>query len=174
MNPTHFHGNKEPDTNSSYCHFHHNEVFVGICPLCLNERLQTLASLRQSHYNKHKAQQHSSSRGHSFSLTTKILSLSSLLHRLDLRSHKNSSYDRDCNSSSSSQEDSFISIKFEENGAAFWDKEKQSDKNRTTDDINTSVVEHIRTRQWRKRIGHIFDNIKWRTGSKYGKKESRS
>ncbi|KAL9668020.1 hypothetical protein QQ045_002392 [Rhodiola kirilowii] len=168
---------------SSHCQFHPMEVFVGVCPFCLSERLLTLASLKQRHYNKHRSQQHcnrSIRGGHNFSLTAKILAISSLWNRLELRVHKTCSHDDFCDYNSgscSSQEDSFISIKFEENGVAIWDKDNTSDNNQITtnesSDIyksnNTTVIGHTRQRggalRWRKRIGHIFDLIRWRNNT---------
>uniref|UniRef100_A0A7N0T316 Uncharacterized protein n=1 Tax=Kalanchoe fedtschenkoi TaxID=63787 RepID=A0A7N0T316_KALFE len=125
-----FHGTTEPH---SRCHLHPKEALVGVCPLCLNDRLLTLASLKQSHYNKHRAQQHCSSRGSSFSLTRKILALASLLSRFELHGHKSSG---GSTSGSTTREDSFISIKFEDNGVAFWDKGNKSDNKATVTDIN--------------------------------------
>ncbi|KAL0360241.1 UNVERIFIED_CONTAM: Long chain acyl-CoA synthetase 9, chloroplastic [Sesamum radiatum] len=89
-----------------------------------------------------------------------------------------------CDSSSStcSQEDSFISIKFEENGVASWDKVKppnahdQQCEMSNWDQCNwdkakkiKSVVEHAKPRatlRWRRRIGHLFQLIRWKRSSK--------
>lgn len=69
--------------------------------------------------------------------------------------------------------DSFISIKFEENGVASWEKSttvsnKVSLENRNNNNTTTttkSVIEHGKSRdtlRWRKRIGHVFQLIRWR------------
>nr|CAD1817840.1 unnamed protein product [Ananas comosus var. bracteatus] len=53
----------------------------------------------------------------------KVFALGSLLHRLDLRRHRPGD-DSDDPESIASLEDSFISIKFEDNGNARWDNKK--------------------------------------------------
>ena len=69
------------DDSSPYCYFHPKEEYVGVCPLCLNERLLVLASKQRSPRTKH------SSSSPIISLP-KIFTLSSLLSRLDLRHHR--------------------------------------------------------------------------------------
>jgi hypothetical protein len=82
-------------------------------------------------------------------------------------------------------EDSFISIKFEENGVASWEKSTVSkvslgNCNNNTNNNNKaswnhqtlkdkletkSVIEHSKSRdifRWRKRIGHMFQLIRWK------------
>lgn len=78
--------------------------------------------------------------------------------------------------------DSFISIKFEENGVASWDKGKIAqishdhekcevpnlDKNKN-EIKNKSVIEHSKPRatlRWRRPIGQLFHLIKWKRSSK--------
>lgn len=80
--------------------------------------------------------------------------------------------------------DSFISIKFENDGNASWEKKAVvtkvcvDNKNNTTNSTckkqqspitsNTSIVEHNSAKsslRWRKRIGHLFHVIKLRSGS---------
>lgn len=72
--------------------------------------------------------------------------------------------------------DSFISIKFEKNGVASWEKgtvSKVSLENCsmswTKELANKSVIEHAKPRaplRWRKRIGHLFQLIKWKRSNK--------
>ncbi|KAL0438097.1 UNVERIFIED_CONTAM: hypothetical protein Slati_2292700 [Sesamum latifolium] len=79
--------------------------------------------------------------------------------------------------------DSFISIKFEENGVASWDKSKtnkmphdQQCEMSNWDQSNwdkakkiKSMVEHAKPRatlRWRRRIGHLFQLIRWKRSSK--------
>ncbi|CAH2033563.1 unnamed protein product [Thlaspi arvense] len=159
------------DDSSPYCYFHPKEEYVGVCPLCLNERLLVLASKQRSSRTKH------SSSSPIISLP-KIFALSSLLSRLDLRHHRkfHPSSDLDV---STSQEDSFISIKFEDDGNASWEKKTVSkvcvDNTNTTlkqqqspITSTTSIVEHNSAKsslRWRKRIGHLFHVIKLRSGS---------
>lgn len=70
-------------------------------------------------------------------------------------------------------EESFISIKFEENGAASWEKNSVSkvtlencNNNHKDKKLETkSVIEHGKSRdifRWRKRIGHMFQLIRWK------------
>lgn len=82
-------------------------------------------------------------------------------------------------------EESFISIKFEENGVASWEKstvskvslencknnnnvswKHQSMISNIKDNKETkSVIEHGKSRdtfRWRKRIGHMFQLIRWK------------
>lgn len=74
--------------------------------------------------------------------------------------------------------DSFISIKFEDDGVASWEKTKAK-KAPVQDCTNKplrketkgtkSVVEHSKPRgtlRWRKRIGHLFQLIRWKRSSK--------
>ncbi|XP_062098196.1 uncharacterized protein LOC133804063 [Humulus lupulus] len=195
---------------SSYCYFHPREVVVGICPLCLNERLLILAA------NQGRRRSYSSARGSSSSSTTsyqnnkrphhqnkkttapnihfpKIFDFTSLLHRLEFRPWKSDFYQDDPDVSTS-QEDSFISIKFEENGVASWEKNKANNSNNANangavvskvslENCNMSswnhsfgnketktVVEHGKPRasslRWRKRIGHLFQLTRWKRSNK--------
>ncbi|KAJ0257572.1 hypothetical protein HA466_0084180 [Hirschfeldia incana] len=155
------------DDSSPYCYFHPKEEYVGVCPLCLNERLLVLASKQRSSKTTH------SSSSPIISLP-KIFAFSSLLSRLDLRHHRKFNPPSDLDASTS-QEDSFISIKFENDGNASWEK-----KTECVDNINssckeqqslitssTSIVEHKSVKsslRWRKRIGHLFHVIKLRSG----------
>ncbi|KAH0864304.1 hypothetical protein HID58_081515 [Brassica napus] len=158
------------DDSSPYCYFHPKEEYVGVCPLCLNERLLVLASKQSSSRTKH------SSSSPIISLP-KIFTLSSLLSRLDLRHHRkfHSSSDLDV---STSQEDSFISIKFENDGNSSWERKTVSKacedntnstckKQQAPITSATSIVEHNSAKsslKWRKRIGHLFHAIKLRSG----------
>ncbi|CAN8291973.1 unnamed protein product [Cochlearia groenlandica] len=159
------------EDSSPYCYFHPKIEYVGVCPLCLNERLLVLASKQRS----------SSRTNHSLSppiiSLPKIFALSSLLSRLDLLHHRKFHPSSDLDDVTTSQEDSFISIKFYDNGNASWEKKTVS--NICVDNINskcnkiqqspkTSIVEHNNAKsslRWRKRIGHLFHVIKLRSGS---------
>ncbi|KAF8109888.1 hypothetical protein N665_0089s0009 [Sinapis alba] len=159
------------DDSSPYCYFHPKEKYVGVCPFCLNERLLVLASKQRSSRTKHL------SSSPIISSLPKIFALSSLLSRLDLRHHRkfHPSSDLDV---STSQEDSFISIKFENDGNASWEKKTvstvcvynntKSTCKKTQQSPITSIVEHNSAKSslnWRKRIGHLFHVIKLRSGS---------
>ncbi|PSS19912.1 Laminin-like protein [Actinidia chinensis var. chinensis] len=90
------------------CYFHPKETnTVGVCPLCLNERLLILAA---KHTSEHSIIKHRN--------VPKIFAFGSLLNRFEFQ-HKR--FDN-----SESPQDSFISIKFENNGIASWEKGKVS------------------------------------------------
>ncbi|KAL8485616.1 hypothetical protein ACS0TY_027780 [Phlomoides rotata] len=142
-----------------WCCFHPKEMVVGICALCLNERLSILAS-KQSHLQQ-------------ISLTPKwglpkIFALTSLL---TLKQHKSHEVH---DTSSPCSQDSFISIKFEDNGVASWDKGKISKMSHDEQCEMSSmkmktVIEHAKPRtamRWRRRIGHLFQLSKWKRSSK--------
>ncbi|CAH2035691.1 unnamed protein product [Thlaspi arvense] len=108
-------GQKQSLTSS--CNIHPIEFIEGVCPLCLNERLLVLASL-QKIYSPSSPPYHNS-KGSS---NKKSIRLFSFLGFFKLRCHKK--YHQ--TTSTISPEDSFISIKFEDNGATSWEKEKES------------------------------------------------
>ena len=78
--------------------------------------------------------------------------------------------------------ESFISIKFEENGKASWEKNTVSKVSlENCDDMSwnhhskeanketKSIIEHGKSRdelRWRKRIGHMFQLIRWKRSNK--------
>ncbi|GER37741.1 CAA30371.1 protein [Striga asiatica] len=160
-----------------WCYFHPREIVIGICASCLKERLLVLASKQKQHHHHHVHHIHTPKRAH-----PKIFALSSLIDPLDVMHHKKSDdHALDDYSSSTSHEDSFISIRFEDNQVASWDKGKTSKlpnennqiRHPQQNDHNTlnkahkikSVVEHRKTRttlRWRKPIGHLLQLIRWR------------
>ncbi|EXC10213.1 hypothetical protein L484_004391 [Morus notabilis] len=189
------------------CYFHPREVVVGVCPFCLNERLLMLAS---SHQGRRRSSSSSSSRCKTTTYKAhqndnihhinnvkkppinfqKIFDFSSLLHRLEFRPWKpeNFSYGDHDHDVSTSQEDSFISIKFEDNGMASWEK---NNNNNTVSKVSLencnvpwkknhslgkeqaetkTVIEHGKPRasslRWRKRIGHLFQLMRWKKSNK--------
>ncbi|KAL8141219.1 hypothetical protein V2J09_007240 [Rumex salicifolius] len=172
--------------NRDFCYFHPKQILVGVCPLCLNERLLVVAAkegrrshlrprlLRRRSYQEGGGQ--SGKSGNNVGLT-KMFALRSLLNRLELR-HRHSNRRRsddigsDYQSTSTSLEDSFISIKFEDNGVASWDKTKHNFTNTKPTGFTdpkkptNSVVEHLKTPRgtlrWRKRIGHLLQLVKWK------------
>jgi hypothetical protein len=82
--------------DNSYCYFHPKEVFVGICPLCLNERLLILATkqgslsaARETHRNEGTAH-----RKPPINLT-KIFAFGYLLNRFEFRHGKSDNSDQD-------------------------------------------------------------------------------
>ncbi|KAE9608984.1 hypothetical protein Lal_00020577 [Lupinus albus] len=153
------------------CYFHPKQIVIGVCPLCLNERLLILVA-KQSHHHHNSATKASSHRLQSSTNRKqqtsihKIFSFSSLFSSRQCKS-QNLHYDV-----SPTPEDSFISIKFEENGVATWKNSTVSNKvtlenwkwNHHSKKENKSVIEHENshdTFRWRKRIGHIFQLIRW-------------
>ncbi|XP_022886861.1 uncharacterized protein LOC111402754 [Olea europaea var. sylvestris] len=157
------------------CYIHPKEVVIGVCALCLNQKLLVLAS-KQSKLKGSDSVYSGTYRKPSVSLSN-LFALSSLLNRLDFGQHKSQPYF----SSSTSQEDSFISIKFENNGVPSWDKDpiskislgQQCDMSLNHDLSKVkkikSVVEHSKLHpmlRWQKRIGHLFQLIRWKKSSK--------
>ncbi|KAL2520019.1 hypothetical protein Fot_23942 [Forsythia ovata] len=167
--------NQYRSDGKAWCYIHPKEVVVGVCALCLNQRLLVLAS-KQSKSKGSDRIYNGSYRKSSVTLSN-LFALTNLLNRLDFGQHKPRPY----YSSSTSQEDSFISIKFEDNGAASWDKDPISkisldqhyemSLNHKLSKVKKikSVVEHSKQRstlRWRKRIGHLFQLIRWKKSSK--------
>lgn len=203
MHPLHqnnMNGYGDDTDSSSCCYFHPKQVVIGICPLCLNERLLILASKQG-----HSSSSSSSSSAHrskvvsdnkkqpSISNLPKIFALGSLLNRFEFRHWKSDISDQR-DACTSSHEDSFISIKFEDNGVASWEKGTVSkvsldhcsvswnninnNNNNSTmakepiqkeKEINKSVIEHAKQRgatlRWRKRIGHLLQLVRWKARS---------
>ncbi|MBA0659456.1 hypothetical protein Goklo_011593 [Gossypium klotzschianum] len=72
--------------------------------------------------------------------------------------------------------DSFISIKFEENGVGSWEKGKVSKVSLEHCSMswkaslsNKSVIEHPKpggSLRWRKRMGHLFQLVRWKRSNK--------
>ncbi|KAL6522185.1 hypothetical protein OROMI_032062 [Orobanche minor] len=159
--------------DTRWCYLHPQEMVIGICALCLNDRLLVLAANKQG--TIHHRQTHKNSSSTSKRALTKIFALTSLLSLIEIKKQKT---DQDCHSSSTSPEDTFISIKFEDNGIASWDKGSKVSKQvssfdqqcevpcrREKGNINAkkikSVLEHSKPRaaaavRWRRRVGHLL------------------
>ncbi|KAL0369256.1 UNVERIFIED_CONTAM: hypothetical protein Scaly_1144500 [Sesamum calycinum] len=160
------------DERRSWCYFHPSQLLIGICPLCLNERLLVLASKKAHLHLTHKF----------FTAKPKSLTkIFALLNRLDItKQQKPDDHDQYHShiTSSTTPEDSFISIKFEENGVASWDKGKISkmphDRQSEVSSLNKgkkikTVVEHGKPRgtmRWRRPIGQLLQLIRWKRSSK--------
>ncbi|KAL6527547.1 hypothetical protein OROGR_016637 [Orobanche gracilis] len=159
------------DDRRRWCYLHPQEMVIGICALCLHDRLLVLAAAKQGAIHHHQTHKNSSST--SKRTLTKIFAVTSLLNLLETKRQK---IDQDCHSSSTSPEDNFISIKFEDNGTASWDKGSKFSKQVSSFDqqcevpccekanINAekikSVLEHSKPRaaavRWRRRVGHLI------------------
>lgn len=88
----------------SCCYFHPKQVVVGVCPLCLNERLLLLLAAKQSrHKNRpsasskasHKKLQSSTHRSKPPTSIHKIFAFGSLFTRLESRHCKSDNHDND-------------------------------------------------------------------------------
>ncbi|KAG4954305.1 hypothetical protein JHK87_039899 [Glycine soja] len=154
------------------CYFHPKQVVVGVCPLCLNERLLILAA-NQDHHHHHRLQ--SSTQRKASASIHKIFALDYGDDGIKVKSVA---------AKSSKGEDSFISIKFEENGVASWEKSNttaisnMSKKVRVESQVldkdakeSKSVVEHGKSNnafRWRKRMGRLVHFIPWKRSNKGG------
>ncbi|PIN07526.1 hypothetical protein CDL12_19909 [Handroanthus impetiginosus] len=162
--------------DKNWCYFHPTELVIGICALCLNEKLLVLASKQAPIHQTNTTFSIAPKKAHV--ALSKIFALTNLLNRLDIKQRKTDFYRH---SSSTSPEDSFISIKFEENGVASWnkgkisempnDKQSQRSWNDSWDKAKKikSLVEHAKPRamlRWQRRIGHLFQFIGWKRSSK--------
>ncbi|CAL5203860.1 unnamed protein product [Lathyrus oleraceus] len=159
----------------SCCYFHPKQLVVGVCPLCLNERLLLLVAKQgRRHHQNHRSSSKkgaNSQKPPNSSSIHKIFAFGSLFTRLESRqckSHSNNRYEYD-DLSPSPEEEAFISIKFEENGVGSWEKSSVSKvtlENCNNNKLETkSVIEHGKSRdifRWRKRIGHMFQLIRWK------------
>ncbi|XP_057975055.1 uncharacterized protein LOC131162505 [Malania oleifera] len=178
------------------CGLHPGEVVVGVCPLCLKERLLVLAA-KKGHTVLPKA-----FLAYKRSPIIPLPNFFAFLHRLEFR-HRKSDEDSAVNGGdhdddvSTSPEDSFISIKFEDNGVASWERSCTDDcsKKVTVEHINgrtgsvlskeagagaatanknnnsnKSVIEHAKrpvgSLRWRKRVGHLFQLMRWKRTQK--------
>ncbi|XP_028757525.1 LOW QUALITY PROTEIN: uncharacterized protein LOC114716661 [Neltuma alba] len=158
----------------SCCYFHPRQVVVGVCPLCLNERLLVLATKQNLNPSISTSKlQTSSHRKPQASSIHKIFAFGSLFSRPDSQHWKSQTYQYD--DSSPSPEESFISIKFEKNGMASWEKNSTTttttteSKNKVPLETTRSVIEHGKSRdtlRWRRKIGHIFHLMRWKRPTK--------
>ncbi|XP_020228502.1 uncharacterized protein LOC109809573 [Cajanus cajan] len=157
----------------SFCYFHPKQLLIGVCPLCLNERLLIVAAKQGRHHHNRSSSSHSLQTSKPSSSIHKIFAFGSLFTRHESHHCKSHNYDYD--DVSPSPEESFISIKFEENGVASWEKstvslEKCNKKKmlwKHEKDKSRSVIEHGKSRdllRWRRRIGHMFQLIRWKKG----------
>ncbi|GMI90867.1 hypothetical protein like AT1G21830 [Hibiscus trionum] len=161
--------------HNSCCYFHPKQPLIGVCPLCLNDRLLILAS-KQAHSSSSTRGSHRFLQNKPHIHLPKIFALASLLHRNHCKSQGFDDHD-----ASTSQEDSFISIKFEENGVGSWEKGKVSKVSlencsmswkpalgKDLKEGNKSVIEHPKpggSLRWRKRMGHLFQLVRWKRSS---------
>uniref|UniRef100_A0ACD5YLQ8 Uncharacterized protein n=1 Tax=Avena sativa TaxID=4498 RepID=A0ACD5YLQ8_AVESA len=198
------------------CYFHPRELLVGVCAHCLRERLLLLLSSNQqgggrerlpadgANYLSARTDGRALRRVRTGSIVSVFAIGSSLLHRRDSSRHYthggvhgdgvddkiNPDADAD---SIASLDDSFISIKFEDNGKATWvDTENQkapaggeadaksTDKAPAASSATTAVVEHARrgsvgVTRWRKQVvGRLLQLARWKKRSTGGKQAPSS
>ena len=92
--------------DNSYCYFHPKEDLVGICPLCLNERLLVLATKKSSRSSARAARGNEGTAHRKPPIKlTKIFAFGSLLNRFEFRHWKSDNSDHDA--ASTSQEGKF-------------------------------------------------------------------
>ncbi|BAF16266.1 uncharacterized LOC4337497 [Oryza sativa Japonica Group] len=156
------------------CYFHPREEVVGVCSQCLRERLLLLLASKTSPAAAHLLADRPLHRKNSSISLPKVFALgSSFLQRLDSSRHhlRPAPHDSDANSdadtaSIASLDDSFISIKFEDNGKATWDSQKAAAGEKKTDTTTTAVVEHVKrggVTRWRKQVvGRLLQLARWK------------
>ncbi|KAL6844243.1 hypothetical protein ACP4OV_025916 [Aristida adscensionis] len=172
-----------------YCSFHPRELVVGVCAHCLRDRLLLLLAATDTDAYAARRRRKTSS----ISLPKVFALGSSFLQRLDSRHHRaaddphsDADADADVDTSVASLDDSFISIKFEDNGKATWDKpsniakakpaapdqtEKAAPAPVRSSSSSTTVVvaEHVKrggVTRWRKQVvGRLLQLARWRRSS---------
>ncbi|KAK4756223.1 hypothetical protein SAY87_006350 [Trapa incisa] len=124
-------------SDHSRCYVHPSLQLVGVCPLCLNDRLVFLAAAMRSRRHRflclfsscasgrgHRGRGRSSILGSKKKTTFgKFLAIGSLVKRQNWTAD---ALEDSGDATSSLEDDSFISIKFEDNGQASWEKNKVS------------------------------------------------
>ncbi|KAJ6848478.1 uncharacterized protein M6B38_274515 [Iris pallida] len=159
---------------SPCCSFHPKERVVGICALCLRERLLDLAS---KHHDYIPNKETSSRRPFGTALARKtttsislprVFALGSFL-RLDTRRPHDDSDDR---GSIASLDDSFISIKFDD-GETSWESRKKKEEDSAAANIRRqqgkALMEHPKPRpaslRWRRRMDQLLQLVRWKRTS---------
>ncbi|NP_001143992.1 hypothetical protein Zm00014a_015382 [Zea mays] len=172
-------GNGQQADVPGYCCFHPREVGVGVCAHCLKDRLLLLLAAANNNKIDDDARRKSRSRSRSISLPKVFALGSSFLQRLDSRHHRGRGRDNNCYSddddataSVASLDDSFISIKFEDNGKATWDSQSQhkaAAPARSSSTTTMVAVEHVKrvgVTRWRKQVvGRMLQLARWRRSS---------
>ncbi|KAI3991011.1 hypothetical protein MKX01_026195 [Papaver californicum] len=123
-------GCNEEGNYSNFCNVHPTKIQIGVCSLCLKERLVILLATTSSKYKQCSRRRSTSRKSHHIYVLQKISALGLFLRRSgssrrEQRLAGKSTDTDDASTSTSSQEDSFISIKFEDDGNALWDKDSR-------------------------------------------------
>ncbi|CAL9040113.1 unnamed protein product [Musa banksii] len=164
--------------SKQYCYFHPKQLVVGICAQCLRDRLLVLES-KQAHLPRTKDGIRSFRvlKRKSIIALPKIFALGSFVHLLEPHHRENKDHSED-EGSIDSLEDSFITMKFEDDGQASWNtdgKRKSIEScanNIMSDDtkvVRTALVEHSNpcgVLRWRKRIGQLLQLGRWKRSNK--------
>ncbi|KFK36201.1 hypothetical protein AALP_AA4G090900 [Arabis alpina] len=166
----------ENQSSLSSCNIHPIESIEGVCPLCLNERLLVLASLQRLRPSSPSPSYHTIKEPKTIlrnSSKKKNIRLFSFFGFFELRHHKSNHQ----TTSIISPEDSFISIKFEENGATSWEKgNARSELEHCKASWDHHVMVHTKKQEiiahpkprllltWTKRISRLVHVISFRSG----------
>ncbi|KAM0886249.1 hypothetical protein ACQ4PT_029814 [Festuca glaucescens] len=192
------------------CYFHPRELLVGVCAHCLRERLLLILASKQgggrprapadgASYMSARLYCKALRRVRTGSIVSVLALGSSLLHRIESSSSRHHTHDAvvhgrddrnpvdddgDDTASVASLDDSFISIKFEDNGKATW-VDTQNQKPTMADAAaksaamaTTAVVEHAKrggATRWRKQVvGRLLQLARWKRASASGKQAAPS
>ncbi|CAM0871075.1 unnamed protein product [Alopecurus aequalis] len=181
------------------CYLHPRELLVGVCAQCLRERLLLLLASKSSDV---RARPYCRAlRRRTGSIVSVFALGSSFIHRLDSSRHHghdvvvdggrdDDKTNPDDDASIASLDDSFISIKFEDNGKATWvDTQNQEAVKKIAEEgtgaatalrpaATTAVVEHVKrggAARWRKQVvGRLLQLARWKRTSTSGKQASSS
>ncbi|PAN40896.1 hypothetical protein PAHAL_7G348800 [Panicum hallii] len=166
--------------DSPYCCFHPRELVVGVCAHCLKDRLLLLLAATTNNAAadatlRRRRTTTTSSSSSSISLPKVFALGSSFLQRLDSRHRRPDAAADDSDgttSAAASPDDSFISIKFEDNGKATWDSHKAAAISpgpapvRSSSSSTAVVVEHVKRggiTRWRKQVvGRLLQLARWK------------
>ncbi|CAL5024561.1 unnamed protein product [Urochloa decumbens] len=189
--------NKKPayghGESPSCCCFHPREVVVGVCAHCLKDRLLLLLAGAGDAQQQAAAGLRRRGRSGSISLPKQVFALgSSFLQRLDSSRHHRPAADSGGGSTASgsaaSLDDSFISIKFEDNGKATWDSshnppngDKQQPvpvRSSSSSAVVVAAAEHAKrggVTRWRKQVvGRLLQLARWRRSAAAGERKART
>ncbi|CAD5187323.1 unnamed protein product [Musa acuminata subsp. malaccensis] len=152
------------------CYFHPMEAVVGICALCLKEKLLVLAS-EQGHLPLCRRYLRVPKRKPVITLP-KVFVLGAFGHLLESHHHTNKDHSGR-EGPIASLEDSFISIKFEDEGQVLSKNKKDKSFEASTDtttigketkEVKTTVEQsdHSGFPRWRKHIGRLLHQGIWK------------
>ncbi|KAG1331081.1 hypothetical protein COCNU_02G010490 [Cocos nucifera] len=166
------------------CYFHPEQVVVGICSLCLGERLLNLAS-KDGHQPQAKDTHRSLQvlRGKLAIYLPRFHAVSSILHRLKFGQRRtNESFDE----GSISGQDSFISMEFDGDRHPPHGDERSSAKASLLELVDSATshqalprgnMEYVKQTgipRWRKRIGGLLKMAKWKGSPRPGTCKERT